>query len=77
MKLLCSEIFALQIWANLISLSAIAENFTKTNGRYFTFGKAEYFTVRKAKDFTKGMGESMDGGARSVRIVKRHSFYAP
>jgi len=43
-KLLRSEIFASQMRENLISLSAIAENFTMTEGYYFTFGIAEYFT---------------------------------
>ena len=43
-KLLRSEIFATANVANLISLDAIASNFTMTAGHYFIFGIAEYFT---------------------------------
>ncbi len=43
-----SEI-ASQMWANLISLSAKAENFTMAEGHYFTFGTAEYFTKKTTR----------------------------
>ena len=53
-------IFAKQMWANLISLSASAENFTMTAGHYFIFGASRIFHYKsQGTYFTKDQAHLM------------------